>query len=325
MLNQFAAEIPTLPVDQSHSHFIRYQKDCWDLPSYRRAAKKGPPCIWDTHGISGNIFSNPHASSSAPYPQELNLWVTTIEEPLHMSTVEKSERPKQNWDLRCQSGPSAKDSVIFSGGDSSKNYWADQQRLQILEFHFDKFRTPATFACWEDKVQDRGMFSFAISYGKNAMDQRSGDGWFSGWFKIFVIFSGVFQCRIWSTWWEDCVSTEPNHQQFSLQRKNQSGEKKRPRSRDRFLRGRQIANLIFDYSRVTGVHDSVENYADLFTIVLRNDDIQEFDSKWDGIFVVHNENPTWWYLGRIVQIKKTSLRNLRPYWNCMTWKFIRRS
>ena len=30
---------------------------------------------------------------------------------------------------------------------------------------------------------------------------------------------------------------------------------------------------------------SVEGYADLFTIVLRNDDIQEFDSKWDGILL----------------------------------------
>ena len=39
-----------------------------------------------------------------------------------MSTAEKSERPEQNRDLRCQSRPSAKDSVIFSGGDSSKNY-----------------------------------------------------------------------------------------------------------------------------------------------------------------------------------------------------------
>ena len=36
--------------------------------------KEGPPCIWDTHGISGNVFANPHASSSAPYPQELNPW-----------------------------------------------------------------------------------------------------------------------------------------------------------------------------------------------------------------------------------------------------------
>ena len=56
-----------------------------------------------------------------------------------MCTAEKSDRPEQNQDLRCQSGPSAKDSVIFSGGDSSKNYGADQQRLQISDLHFDKF------------------------------------------------------------------------------------------------------------------------------------------------------------------------------------------
>ena len=101
--------------------------------------REGPPSIWDTHGISGNVFANPDASSSAPYPQELHQWNSSIEEPLHSSTVEKSERQEQNQDLRCQSGPSAKDSVILSGGDSSKNYGADQQRLQISDLHFDKF------------------------------------------------------------------------------------------------------------------------------------------------------------------------------------------
>ena len=58
---------------------------------------------------------------------------------------------------------------------------------------------------------------------------------------------------------------------------------KKPQKEDRFLRGRQIAYLIYEYFRVTGANDSVENYADPFTIVVRNDDIQEFDSKWDGI------------------------------------------
>ena len=112
--------------------------------------KEEPPNIWDTSGISGNVFANPQASSSAPYPQELNsLWKKTIEEPLHMSTAEKSDRPERSQDLRCQSGPSAKDSVIFSGGDYSKNYGADQQRLQTSDLHFDKFPTPATFACWK--------------------------------------------------------------------------------------------------------------------------------------------------------------------------------
>ena len=52
---------------------------------------------------------------------------------------------------------------------------------------------------------------------------------------------------------------------------------------DRFLRGRQMVYLINEQFQVIETHDSVENYTDLFTIVLRNDDIQEFDSKWDGI------------------------------------------
>ena len=61
-------------------------------------------------------------------------------------------------------------------------------------------------------------------------------------------------------------------------------EEMKPHKEDRFFRGRQVAYLIYDQFRVTGTHDSVENYTDLFTIVLRNDDIQEFDSKCDGIY-----------------------------------------
>ena len=178
MLNQFAVEIPTLPVDQCHSHLIRYLKGLLRPSFVSPCRKEGPPSIWDTHGFSGNVFAGPLASSSAPYPQELYQWNSSIEEPLHSSTVDKSERPEQNQnqDLRCQSGPSAKKSVIFSGGDSSKNYGADQQRLQISDLHFDNFPTPATFACWKIKVQDRGVYLVAISHGSDAMDQRSGVG-----------------------------------------------------------------------------------------------------------------------------------------------------
>ena len=45
-------------------------------------------------------------------------------------------------------------------------------------------------------------------------------------------------------------------------------EQKKAQKEDRFLRGRQIAYLIYDDFRVTGTHDSVENYTDLFTVVL---------------------------------------------------------
>ena len=68
-------------------------------------------------------------------------------------------------------------------------------------------------------------------------------------------------------------------------------EEQKAQKQDSFLCGRQIAYLIYDYFRVTGIHDSVENYADLFTISLRNDDIQEFDSKWDGILLSMTKIP----------------------------------
>ena len=68
-------------------------------------------------------------------------------------------------------------------------------------------------------------------------------------------------------------------------------EEQKAQKQDRFLRGRQIASLIHEYFRVTGANDSVENYADLFTIGLRNDDIQEFDSKWDGILLSMTKIP----------------------------------
>ena len=68
-------------------------------------------------------------------------------------------------------------------------------------------------------------------------------------------------------------------------------EEQKAQKQDRFLRGRQIAHLIYEYFRVTGAPDSVENYADLFTVFLRNDDMQEFDSKWDGILLSMTQIP----------------------------------
>ena len=109
--------------------------------------KDGPPNIWDTHGTSGNVFANPAASSSAPYPQELNPWSSHSSEHTSPHVMSESQTPVQ--DQRCHSGPSPKNSVIPCEGDFSKNYGADQQRLQISDLHFDKFTTPATFACWK--------------------------------------------------------------------------------------------------------------------------------------------------------------------------------
>ena len=67
---------------------------------------------------------------------------------------------------------------------------------------------------------------------------------------------------------------------------------KRPKSRTVSF----VEDRLLTWSTITfgslGANDSVENYADLFTIVLRNDDIQEFDSKWDGILLSMTKIPS---------------------------------
>ena len=49
--------------------------------------------------------------------------------------------------------------------------------------------------------------------------------------------------------------------------------------------------MICDYFRVTGAHDTVLDYADLFSVDLRNDDVQELDTRWDDILLSMSKIP----------------------------------
>ena len=79
--------------------------------------------------------------------------------------------------------------------------------------------------------------------------------------------------------------------QNSYFKKKVSLEEEKAQKEGRFLRGRQIAYMIYDYFRVTGAHDTVLDYADLFTITFRNDDVQEFDTIWDEILLSMTKIP----------------------------------
>ena len=57
--------------------------------------------------------------------------------------------------------------------------------------------------------------------------------------------------------------------QSSQFKKKVSPEEQKAQKEDRFLRGRQIAFMIYDYFRVTCAHDTVLDYADLFSVTLR--------------------------------------------------------
>ena len=58
-----------------------------------------------------------------------------------------------------------------------------------------------------------------------------------------------------------------------------SVEEQRAQKDNRFLRGRQIAYLIYEFFRSTGSYDEIQGLSGLFSIKLENDDIQDFDSR----------------------------------------------
>ena len=184
-----------------------------------------------------------------------------------------------------------RNSLIPSEGEFSKNYGADQQRLQISDLHVDKFPPPARFACW--KIRFKTGVCTCSQFSTEAML----------WIKVVEMVDSVddlkSSCSVRGIRMPDFevldakITSALNRIIHSTQFKRKvSLEEQKAQKVYRFLRGRQIAYLICEYFQVTGANDSVENYADLFTISLRNDDIQEFDSKWDGILLSMTKIPS---------------------------------
>ena len=188
---------------------------------------------------------------------------------------------KANHQFRIRDASQDRQPEIQSG-DFSKNYGADQQRLQISDLHFDNFPNPATFACW--KIRLKTEVCTCSQFPTEAML------WVEDVEMVESVDDLKSSCSIRGAQGSDFevldakIASALNRIIHCTRfKKKVSLEEIKAQEEDRFLRGRQIAYLIYDYFRVTGANDSVENYADLFTIGLRNDDIHEFDSKWDGI------------------------------------------
>ena len=176
-------------------------------------------------------------------------------------------------------------------GKFFKNYETDQQRLQISELHFHKFPTPHTFSCWikRFKTEVRSWSNFPTEAIR--------------WIIEVEMVNSVDDLK--STCSIQRISPFPDFElldariasalnkiiQNSCSQKKVSLEEQKNLKADRSFCGRQSAYLIYDNFRVTCVNHSVLSYADLFSIVLRNDNIQELDRRWDEIFLSMEQFP----------------------------------
>ena len=64
---------------------------------------------------------------------------------------------------------------------------------------------------------------------------------------------------------------------------------------NQFLKGRQIAYVIFDYLKTSGIGEALLYFNDLLRVQLKNDNVQVFDTKWDEVLSMTGV-PRWRFL-----------------------------
>ena len=261
---------------------------------------------WNLSGTQGNVFGNPRLMfDSTQTPYQGNLHSTnpsaTGSIPVQVSTgrlVARDEEQIGSTTPMLMSARRLSTMNSFLPAEIPQNSLAVQQRLQISELQFDKFSTPSSFAL-EDKIQHQGEFLFRFSFGSftnqvttcsdfpsetmlwikevemvDSVDQLKSSRLIEG--KDFPNFE-MLDARI--------ASALNKNIQHSHSKKEVSLEAQKAQKEDQFLRAKQIAYMIYDYFRVTGAHDTVLESADLFSITLRNYEVQDFDTRRDEILL----------------------------------------
>ena len=69
-------------------------------------------------------------------------------------------------------------------------------------------------------------------------------------------------------------------------------EDQRAQEDNRCLRGRQIASLTYEYFRPTGSFDEIQGLLGLSSIKMENDDIQDFDLRWEQALLLISDPPS---------------------------------
>ena len=212
--------------------------------------KEGPPIIWDTW-----FFGKRLGKSTCIFISTLSTGIASTE------IIDRRVAPfvhcGEKWKARTRS----RSEIPVSTWDFGSSLWQVPYTSHV--------------SLQKDKIQDRGMYLFTISYGSYAMDQRSGDCLFSGWSSSSIRGISKLNFEVLDASFASALNKIIHNSYF---KRRISLEERKAQKQDRFPHGRQINYLIYDRFWDNGSHDSVENFTDLFTIVLRNDDIQEYST-----------------------------------------------
>ena len=183
--------------------------------------------------------------------------------------------------------------LFHIGGTYCHHGVMDYPRYSILEMHLGKFLDPMEFLKWKINLKTEVCSKTAdphltLQWTKEVqiakcigelMTSRSvvGRTDFPDYDMLDAMIASALQKLL------------DKHVHF---RRSVSVEEQRAQKYDRFLRGRQIAFMIYEHFRATGAYDAAQGLSDLFNVRLQNDDVQNFNTRWAQALLSASEVPT---------------------------------
>ena len=153
------------------------------LPPYRDPGRllsrnNRPPVIWNSQGISGNVFVNPLASSSAPHPQQSNPWISNVSEHTSPHVMSESQTPAQASEMPVRTVSQKLSHPLW--GRIFKELWSRPTKTADLETSLWQIPYTKNICLLEDKTPSWGMY-FAHNFVRKLCCGSKKWRWLNQW------------------------------------------------------------------------------------------------------------------------------------------------
>ena len=264
------------------------------VPSRSEKPSREPAMPNDTRNAmcnSGNVFESLHAREGQSLPRfenSRNLALSLSE----MKQDSRMRRDARSSTIPNQSQEGVQGPLFRTGGTYSHNVVMDYPRYSILEMHLGKFPDFMEFQSW--KVN----FKTAVCASSQFPNKTT------HWITEVEMAKSI----------DDLMTTRsitrrtdfPDYDLLDAKiafvlnklitnmhfRRRVCSEELLAQNQTRFSRGRQIAFMIYEHFRATGAYDAAQGLSDLYNVRLQNDDVQDFDTRWDHALLSASVVPT---------------------------------
>ena len=139
-------------------------------PGGLQSRNNQPPDIWNSQGISGNVFANPPASSSSPYPQGFNPRISNATEDTLVTHKYGATRymwwtsdSRHSLNSEISARTVSRKFIRPQGGKILKELWGRPTKTAALGTSLWQIPYSNNICLLEDEIQNWGVYLFTIS------------------------------------------------------------------------------------------------------------------------------------------------------------------